>query len=77
MAKKGKKGSAKEKESASAAAKGGRGKPGSKDAAAEPEKPGAESYRRNREEFTKLDRLQMALTELSTAVGRFPLIQVC
>ena len=77
MAKKGKKGSAKEKESAAAGAKGGRGKPGAKDAAAEPEKPGAESYRRNREEFTKLDRLQMALTELSTAVGRFPLIQVC
>ena len=39
-------------------------------------KPGAESYRRNREELTTMDKLHMALTELCYAINHTPSIYV-
>ena len=38
--------------------------------------PGEESKRRYREDFTKLDKLYMALTELSYALNYTPIIHV-
>lgn len=40
------------------------------------EKPGAESYRRTREELTTMDKLQMALTELCHAINYCSTIEV-
>ncbi|KAL5007330.1 hypothetical protein ScPMuIL_016136 [Solemya velum] len=43
---------------------------------APPEKPGQESLRRNRENFTRMDKLHMALTELCFAINYCTVIQV-
>ncbi|RWS27679.1 membrane-associated protein Hem-like protein, partial [Leptotrombidium deliense] len=42
----------------------------------EVDKPGTESYRRTREELTKMDKLHMALTELCFAINYCPTIPV-
>ncbi|XP_074659971.1 nck-associated protein 1-like [Tubulanus polymorphus] len=42
----------------------------------EPEKPGTESYRKHREEFKKIDKLHMALTELCYALNYCSVITV-
>lgn len=42
----------------------------------EPEKPGQESARKNRENFTRMDKLHMALTELCFAINHSSVIQV-
>ncbi|RWS03999.1 membrane-associated protein Hem-like protein [Dinothrombium tinctorium] len=42
----------------------------------EVDKPGAETYRRSREELTKMDKLHMALTELCYAINYCPSIPV-
>lgn len=42
----------------------------------EEDKPGAESYRRSREELTTMDKLHMALTELCFAINYCPTIHV-
>lgn len=42
----------------------------------EPEKPGMESIRKNRENFTRMDKLHMALTELCFALNYCNVIQV-
>ncbi|KAK6192637.1 hypothetical protein SNE40_004076 [Patella caerulea] len=42
----------------------------------EPEKPGQESIRKNRENFTRMDKLHMALTELCYAINYCNVIQV-
>ncbi|XP_076471600.1 nck-associated protein 1-like isoform X3 [Babylonia areolata] len=42
----------------------------------EPEKPGMESVRKNREVFTRMDKLHMALTELCYAINYCNVIQV-
>ncbi|XP_013397025.1 nck-associated protein 1 isoform X2 [Lingula anatina] len=47
-----------------------------KQAGQEMVKPGTESYRRNREDFTRMDKLHMALTELCYALNYCSIIQV-
>ncbi|BFZ05028.1 hypothetical protein BsWGS_08068 [Bradybaena similaris] len=42
----------------------------------EPEKPGQESVRKNRENFTRMDKLHMALTDLCYAINYCTVIQV-
>ncbi|XP_035825856.1 membrane-associated protein Hem isoform X2 [Aplysia californica] len=42
----------------------------------EPEKPGVESIRKNRENFTRMDKLHMALTDLCYAINYCTVIQV-
>ncbi|RUS84127.1 hypothetical protein EGW08_008101 [Elysia chlorotica] len=42
----------------------------------EPEKPGKESERKNRENFTRMDKLHMALTDLCYAINYCTVIQV-
>lgn len=42
----------------------------------EPERPGAESLRKHREEFTRMDKLHMALTELCYAINYCSVITV-
>jgi NCK-associated protein 1 len=42
----------------------------------EPEKPGTESYRKHREELTRLDKLHMALTELCYAINYCSVITI-
>merc|ERR1719239_762535 len=42
----------------------------------EPEKPGQESVRKNRENFTRMDKLHMALTDLCHAINYCTVIQV-
>ncbi|XP_060594108.1 membrane-associated protein Hem-like isoform X2 [Ruditapes philippinarum] len=56
--------------------KPGKEKKKDKDKDKEPEKPGQESARKNRENFTRMDKLHMALTELCYAINHSSVIQV-
>ncbi|KAL4225584.1 Nck-associated protein 1 [Mactra antiquata] len=56
--------------------KPGKEKKKDKDKDKEPEKPGHESARKNRENFTRMDKLHMALTELCYAINHSAVIQV-